>query len=282
MVSGSCLCGENVYRGEGELTLMHHCHCSMCRKFHGAAFATVVAVPEAGFSYARGGTDCRRYESSPGFERISCRPCGSPLPGDPSAGIVYLPAGQLEGDPGARAGAHIHVASKAPWFPIEDGLPGFETYPPGFDLPVHTPPPLADPPGDGTRGSCLCGAVAFRVAGPPLVARHCHCSRCRKVRGAAFASNLVVPLESVQFTRGTDRVREYQLPGARYFTHAFCDGCGSSLPRLDPGRGIAVVAMGALDDAPAGEPTEHIWVGSGAAWYDIPGGLPMFEGAPPG
>ncbi len=282
MVRGSCLCGEHAYRAEGELTLMHHCHCGRCRKAHGAAFSTWVAVAEDGFAYERGGEKGIRFESSPGFERLSCAICGSPLPGPPVDGRVFLPAAQLEGDPGVRPEAHIFTASKAPWFEIEDGLPGFEAWPPGVPMPVQADRAPQDAPGPYVRGSCLCGAVAFRVEGSGLVARHCHCSRCRKVRGAAHASNWVTALDAVRFTRGADRVREYRHPEARYFTHAFCDGCGSSLPRLDTGRGIAVVAMGALDDPPPIVPSEHIWVGSHASWYDVPGDLPMYEGAPPG
>ena len=281
MVRGSCLCGDNVYECEGELTLMHHCHCGMCRKAHGAAFSTMVAVAEDGFRYSKGGTGLIRYESSPGFERISCARCGSTLPGLPSGGLVFVPAGQLDDDPGVRAELHIFAGSKAPWFEIEDDYPTFEAFPPGYDLPVSEGCKPVDAPGNGVRGSCLCGAVAFVVEGPPMVARHCHCSRCRKVRGAAHASNLVVPLDGVRFTRGQERVREFALPGARYFTHAFCDRCGSSMPRLDAGRGIAIVAMGALDDPPGVGLREHIWVGSRAPWYDIPGDLPMYEGPPP-
>ena len=50
-----------------------------------------------------------------------------------------------------------------------------------------------------TRGSCLCGGVAFE-AGDPIELRNCHCSRCRKARGAAFAANLFVPAGAFRWT----------------------------------------------------------------------------------
>jgi hypothetical protein len=37
---GSCLCGAVHYEFSGSLNFMGHRHCSMCRKSHGAAFAT--------------------------------------------------------------------------------------------------------------------------------------------------------------------------------------------------------------------------------------------------
>ena len=74
-----------------------------------------------------------RYQSSPGQTRAFCRVCGSSLPDpDPGATDFYLPAGTLDGDPGARPAAHIFVGSKAPWCEITDELPQFDEYPPGF------------------------------------------------------------------------------------------------------------------------------------------------------
>ena len=52
-----------------------------------------------------------------------------------------------------------------------------------------------------TKGSCLCGAVAFE-AGDQIELRNCHCSRCRKARGAAFAANLFVPAGAFRWLRG--------------------------------------------------------------------------------
>ena len=45
-------------------------------------------------------------------------------------GIVVVPAGSLDTDPGIRPMAHIFVANKAPWFDITDTLPQFAQMPP--------------------------------------------------------------------------------------------------------------------------------------------------------
>ena len=52
-------------------------------------------------------------------------------------------------------------------------------------------------------------------------------------------------------------------------------------PRIDPERGIAIVPMGLFDDCPPRAPQEHIYVGSKADWYDIPGELPQYPEGPP-
>ena len=45
MVTGSCFCGTVRYEVSGPFESMVNCHCSMCRKHHGAGFATYVSAP---------------------------------------------------------------------------------------------------------------------------------------------------------------------------------------------------------------------------------------------
>lgn len=51
---GSCLCGGIKYEIHGELTGTLHCHCSMCRKAHGAAFRTRASVRVKDFVWTNG------------------------------------------------------------------------------------------------------------------------------------------------------------------------------------------------------------------------------------
>ncbi|AKV01607.1 Gfa-like protein [Labilithrix luteola] len=130
------------------------------------------------------------------------------------------------------------------------------------------------------QGSCLCGDVAFEITGPALRAVHCHCVRCRKARGSATAANLVVGIDGLRFTRGTELLTSYKVPDAKYFTHTFCKACGSSMPRVDEARGIVVIPMGSLDDDPGVRPMGHIFVDSKAPWHEIHDDLPRFGGPP--
>lgn len=280
MTKSRCLCGAVRWTAAGPFQFMSHCHCSRCRKAHGTPFATYVAAPVDGLSLT-GAEHVARYESSPKFFRPFCTRCGSVTPGDAWRGLVFLPAGCLEDDPAERPSAHIFVGSKAPWYEIPDALPQFEAYPPGTDVAAQPDRPPPDPPGPSPRGSCLCGGVAFVVDATPFLARYCHCSRCRQARGAACAANMLTRVEDVRFTRGADLVASYKLPEAKFFTQAFCRSCGSPAPRLDHGRQRAVVPMGALDDDPGIRPSEHIWTGSKAPWFEIADGLAQHPGAPP-
>ena len=278
MARGTCLCGDVVFRAEGPFAWMSHCHCSRCRKAHGTAYASLAATPDLGFS-ARGAS--ARFESSPGFFRCFCARCGSATPGDAADGQRFVPLGGFDGDPGVRPQAHIFVASRAPWFSLRDALPRFDAYPPGFAAPVLAERAPLDPPGP-IRGSCLCGGVGFAITEQPPIARFCHCSRCRKARAAAFASNWLVPETAIRFTRGSALLASYKIPDALRFTQTFCRVCGGKLPRVDPERKLAVVPLGALDDDPGVRPREHIFVASKAAWDEIHDDLPQHAELPPG
>jgi len=280
MHRASCLCGDVTWQFDGDLELMSHCHCSRCRKAHGTGFATYVAGAAERF-HLDGAAQVACWESAPGFERCFCRQCGAVVPGRAQDGRVFAPAGNFLDDPGVRPLAHIFVASKAPWVEIGDDLPRFDAYPEGFEAPRIAERAPLDPPGR-PRGSCLCGGVAFVLEQAPFMARHCHCGRCRRERSAAHASNLLTRADGVRFTRGADLLDTYRLPEARFFTHVFCRVCGASMPRIDRGRDLAIVPMGALDDDPGIRPREHIFVDSRAPWFALPeDGLPRHPAGPP-
>ncbi|MBL8200888.1 MAG: GFA family protein [Chromatiales bacterium] len=281
--TGSCLCGTVRYELRGPFSHMGHCHCSICRKHHGAPFATFVASPLDGYRVLSGSGNAGRYDSSPVWHRPFCLTCGSVLPTlMPEHGLVVGPAGNLEGDLGTRPAMHMFVGSKAPWYEITDGLPQHDAYPPDGGLPEAQPlgrALLAPSPGC-TSGSCACGKVAFEYSGAPLRMLNCHCSRCRRGRSAAHTTNIFVPLDRFRFTRGEDLVRDFRLPGARFFGVAFCTACGSDVARKSVERQAAVIPAGSLDSDPGMRPTAHIYVGSKAAWFDITDALPQFAEMP--
>ena len=282
-VRGSCLCGDVAWQTDAPLQFMHHCHCGRCRKAHGAAYATGAMCDAGGFRFTGGRERIARWESSPGSSRAFCDRCGSVVPDDEQwQGHVFVHAGTLDDDPGERPAFHIFTGSKAPWVEIRDRLQAFDTFPPGIDTPVL--PDLSPRTEDAgaPRGSCLCGGVTFAVSGQPLWCLHCHCTRCRKARGAAFASNLVTRADGVSVLSGDDLLASYKVPEARWFTTVFCRRCGAKVPRFDRERDLAIVPMGALDDSPGVRPQRHIFVGSKAPWDVITDDLPQHDaGLPP-
>jgi hypothetical protein len=281
MNEGRCLCGAVRYQIDGPYSSMLHCHCSMCRKHHGSAFATFVVAPIAGFRYVAGESSIERYASSPTFHRSFCKVCGSVMPEAlASFGLVVAPAGNLDGELGITPQLHMFVSSKAPWYEITDELPQHAEYPPEFGMQA-SPRPIPETQGDHPQGSCLCGDVAYEIRGPALRMYYCHCSRCRRGRSAAHAANVFYAAGGFRWLRGADLVQDFKLPDARFFATSFCRRCGGALPRVATERGMAVVPAGSLDTDPGLRAQAHLCVASKASWERISDSIPQFEALPP-
>ena len=115
MIKGSCLCGTVRYEIEGPFQYASHCHCSQCRKGHGAAFATYGVVASAAVRYTAGSEAITSYQASPTATRTFCRHCGSNLEwrGTATPERVGIALGTLDGDPLVRPRCHIFVGSRA-------------------------------------------------------------------------------------------------------------------------------------------------------------------------
>ncbi len=128
MIEGGCLCGKIRYAIDDAITDVSHCHCSMCRKMHGAAFATYGVVRREHLRWLSGDEYKTVYHSSAELERMFCSHCGSTLlchvHDEPD--VDYIALGTVDGDPGCRPAFHIWVGSKAPWYSIADDLPRFD------------------------------------------------------------------------------------------------------------------------------------------------------------
>ncbi len=281
MIEGSCFCGTVRYEASGPFDSMMSCHCSMCRKHHGSAFATYVTAPIDHFHWVRGEDALLEYKSSATGTRNSCGVCGSAVPMTmPSYSLALLPAGPLEGDLGIKPQAHIFVGSRAPWYTITDDLPQHEEYPPEMGAAGLERPKIEPRPGS-TAGSCLCGAVAYEATGEPMFMQSCHCQRCRRSRGAAHGTNIFYRAPQFSWTRGQELIAEYKLPEARFYAVAFCRQCGGALPKVSSERGVAVIPAGSLDTDPPMRAQRHIFTNYKAPWFEITDALPQFAEGPP-
>jgi len=109
VIHGSCLCGSVRYDIDGPFEVMSHCPCSLCRRNHGAAFATFVSVPLSGFRWIAGESEISTFQSSNYGKRTFCSKCGSVTPVvEADTGVVFCPAGNLDGEIGVPQAHHQH------------------------------------------------------------------------------------------------------------------------------------------------------------------------------
>ena len=129
-------------------------------------------------------------------------------------------------------------------------------------------------------GGCLCGAVRYEIDGPLDKVQFCHCGKCRKAQGSAFASNLPVARSAFRLTQGEDSLQAYESsPGKRRW---FCGRCGSPIYSAAEAAPDKVrIRAGTLDAAPDLQPAFHFYVGSKAEWWTITDELPRYEGPRP-
>ncbi len=130
MHQGSCLCGAVRYEVEGEIKRVTHCHCSMCRKAHGAAFGTYGTVLRSSFRFTQGEDSVAAYHSSSSVTRTFCRHCGSTLQWYSDASQpdwTSFTLGTLDTALEQPKQKHIFTGSKASWYTINDGLPQSES-----------------------------------------------------------------------------------------------------------------------------------------------------------
>ena len=278
-IRGACLCGAVAFSIAPPYRWFAHCHCSMCRKHYGALFGTSLGAATAAFRWLAGADEIVHYRASEAFERPFCRHCGATVPAASHDEPYWnVPAGLLDGDPGARPRTHIFVASRSPLAELDDVLPRHAAYPPGVALPaVETP--RAHDASAAVSGSCVCGAVTFAADAAPRCVVNCYCSLCRRSRGTAFSSTLLVPSSAFRWTSGAERVRHYALPAPRQYASDFCGDCGSLVPSV--AAGSAMLPAGSIDTRLAPLPAVHLYVGSKAPWYEIADAWPQFAELPP-
>jgi hypothetical protein len=128
------------------------------------------------------------------------------------------------------------------------------------------------------KGSCLCGAVSYHLAGIPAAFDLCHCSRCRKSGGSAFIAELVFTAAELRWLSGGPLVRTYEAPIRKTppgYRRTFCAVCGGPVPIVD--HDVIRVPAGSMDDDPELRPQRHIFVDFKAPWFDIADTLPRFS-----
>lgn len=125
------------------------------------------------------------------------------------------------------------------------------------------------------KGSCLCAKVQVEISGEITDIIHCHCSRCRKNSGTAYATNGFVNRDEFLVRQGESELQYFQASETtkRYF----CGCCASpiySANSNDPER--FRVRLGIIDTDISARPMSHNFVDSKANWEDLDADLPRY------
>ncbi|MCB9660542.1 MAG: GFA family protein [Polyangiales bacterium] len=118
--TGGCQCGAIRYAVDGPLGRASICHCRMCQKAFGNAFAPLVTAK--GFRLTRGAL--RHFQSSNKVRRGFCADCGTPLTYEPLGYSVEVAIATLDDPRDVAPVLQVGLESRLPWC---DGLSALPT-----------------------------------------------------------------------------------------------------------------------------------------------------------
>lgn len=125
VVPGRCLCGAVAFECTLPTKWVAHCHCSLCRRAHGAAFVTWAGFEQSRFRHTAGEQQLRWYRSTPEAERGFCTHCGSTLFFRSSRwpGEIHVAVANLDAPLDRAPQAHVYWNTHVDWYVPADELP---------------------------------------------------------------------------------------------------------------------------------------------------------------
>jgi hypothetical protein len=122
-VAGGCFCGAVRFAIDLPSKWCAHCHCSMCRRIHGAGYVTWVGVDSEHFRLLAD-EQLQWFVSSPGARRGFCKICGSSMlfESERWSGETHVALACLDDAIDRQPQAHAFYASHVDWMPADQTL----------------------------------------------------------------------------------------------------------------------------------------------------------------
>jgi len=130
-------------------------------------------------------------------------------------------------------------------------------------------------------GGCQCGALRYEIRAEPFSVYVCHCTECQRQSASAFSMSVMVPRDSLVYTKGVPRRFERTADSGRVIASDMCETCGVR-PVNHPlaNDKVSILKPGTLDDTSWLHPVGHIWTKSAQPWVPIPQDAVIHEGHP--
>ncbi|WP_395647320.1 GFA family protein [Terricaulis sp.] len=124
---GGCQCGRVRYALYVPPQNAHACHCRMCQRAVGGAFALLAGAPKSEFAWTKGEPGV--FASSNLATRAYCRDCGTPLSFSYNLAEArfYVTIGSLDRPERAPVEKQYGIESKLPWVTFCESIAGETT-----------------------------------------------------------------------------------------------------------------------------------------------------------
>ena len=122
--NGGCFCGAVRFSAQAPSKWCAHCHCSMCRRTHGAGYVTWVGYKQEQINITRGKEMMTWFDSSPGAQRGFCNKCGSSIffRSERWAGELHIALGCMDDRIDRQPQANVFFDQHVDWMPIDETL----------------------------------------------------------------------------------------------------------------------------------------------------------------
>ncbi len=123
--TGTCFCGGVRFTVRLPSMFCGHCHCTMCRRAHGAGYVTWFAVAHDQFALDDGEDRLVHYPSSDHGTRSFCGTCGSTLFCESThhTDRIDIVLANMQGPIDRDPEGHVYFDDRARWIVVNDGLP---------------------------------------------------------------------------------------------------------------------------------------------------------------
>ena len=124
-----------------------------------------------------------------------------------------------------------------------------------------------------SEGGCFCGAIRYRIEGPPTNTMVCHCQTCRRIAAAPVVAWVTFPKDRFATIKGAAS----ELQSSELVRRTFCPSCGTPLTYEHKNDASSIdVTTCSLDNPNAFPPTHHSWLSHDLEWVRFGDGLPTF------
>jgi hypothetical protein len=128
-------------------------------------------------------------------------------------------------------------------------------------------------------GGCLCGAVRYECAAPPVMSGACHCRDCQRNSGSAFATLMIFKKDAVAVSGDALASFTHKGDSGKSVSRHFCRQCGSPVfAEYAVTPDFRVIMAGTLDDPALIAPQWNIYTASKQPWVALPPHMKAFEG----
>lgn len=128
---GTCSCGTCQYTFNSAIEFCSYCHCSICRKLSGSAFAAYGEIPISAFNWDCKDSQPGSFNPTPDTTRYFCKNCGSFLASThvEATDRIYLSLGCVVSGIPTEINLQQFYASKAPWHQPNSNHPVYSEWP---------------------------------------------------------------------------------------------------------------------------------------------------------